>query len=150
MKREEVLLTEHRQLVELYNGHWTNIYYFGVSYVLSNGALFSVLWALWTFRAVFPPFYLTIFLSMILATSLIDYIAFVIVIRRKQVEMVSLINKAITIEETLQNALLPLDTFESCVAIFEKGKFSLIYYMASVLPTAWILGISLLLLYLGL
>jgi hypothetical protein len=43
MKQDEILLAEHRELVELYKHNWTNIFYLGVSYVVCNGALASLL-----------------------------------------------------------------------------------------------------------
>jgi hypothetical protein len=121
MKKMEVLLTEHRELVELYKYQWTSIFYLGVSYIICNGAGLSFLGILLSLQQ--PRFVLTAILLIVLTIVVLGSIFGLLILERKKVELESLLNKAVVIEDILRDADLPLDTFGSCIVSIRRGKF---------------------------
>lgn len=119
MKQEEIFLTEHRELVELYKHNWANIFYLGVSYVVCNGALASLL------GIIFASQDLNIINQRVTATFIIfalaftAYILFMAILERTQKQIMSLVRRALQIEKILQEKSLILDTF----SIIEDRRF---------------------------
>jgi len=120
MKKVEVLLAEHRELVELYKHQWTTIFYMGVSYVILNGALASVVGFMLSLEQT--TFVITAFLVAFLV-AICGNIFFFLFTSRIQVHLVSLVNRAVAIENILQQKELPLDTFRICSVAIREGEF---------------------------
>lgn len=66
---------------------------------------------------------LTAILLIVLAIVILGSIFGLLILERKKVELKSLLNKAVGIEDILRDADLPLDTFESCIVSIREGKF---------------------------
>lgn len=119
MRKEEVLLAEHRELVELYRHQWTTIFYFGISYLILNGAIASVIGFTLPLEQT-----TSINLGSLVAflIAIVGNIVFFFIMHRMQVQLLSLVNRAVAIENIFQEKKLQLDTFGILTVSIRKGK----------------------------
>jgi hypothetical protein len=153
LNKKEILLAEHKELVELYTSCWTTAFYIGVSYVVCNGALASILGILWAIKQPSATFYVK---SLDLAAMVIAITAYLVVMtifKHNEIELRSLMNKATMIEDELHKEGLPLDTFRSSLVAIENSEgqyarshlsrgldiFRGIYILATIIVIAWII-----------
>ena len=161
MSEDEILMGEHRELIELYKHHWTNLFYLGVSYVILNGALASLIGLLLSLKHSIPNLVTPISVAGFVV-AITANILFFLFTARIQTHLTSILNKAVAIEKILQRKGLPLDTFERCVVTVKKGKvlgnskgtyvklklwqrvdfFRAIYLFALIVGLSWILMLA--------
>jgi len=117
---EEALLTEHRELVELYRHNWTSVFYLGVSFLILNGVLLSGATIILSLE---QPIHVLEALALgAFGLAILANIMFLLFIARINVELTSLVNRAVTIENNLRDQGLSLCTFENCIVAIRQGR----------------------------
>ena len=146
MRREEALVVEHREILELYKHYSTTIAYIFVSYMILNGVLTSFLGVLLSIKQL--TFVLQILVWIAFSVAIIGNVIFTVFAKRLFDLVLFLANRGIEIEDALRDEMLTLDTFKKCVAYALKLHFLKgVYVIALLFVLTWIIAFIIVIMY---